>query len=81
MTHRSWMVNHPKEASSTDDSSDYSAEESMELDNKDRQILEALQKNARQSLASLGKRIGLSQPAMSGKRTGNTPCAGQPGIH
>nr|WP_274604561.1 AsnC family transcriptional regulator [Pseudomonas typographi] len=53
----------------------------MELDNKDRQILEALQKNARQSLASLGKRIGLSQPAMSGKRTGNTPCAGQPGIH
>lgn len=37
----------------------------MELDNKDRQILEALQKNARQSLASLGKRIGLSQPAMS----------------
>src|SRR5471030_2287161 len=38
---------------------------SMELDNKDRQILEALQMNARQSLASLGKCIGLSQPAMS----------------
>ncbi|AEF46895.1 transcriptional regulator, AsnC family [Serratia sp. AS12] len=37
----------------------------MELDNKDRQILEALQTNARQSLASLGKCIGLSQPAMS----------------
>ena len=37
----------------------------MELDNKDRQILEALQMNARQSLASLGKCIGLSQPAMS----------------
>ncbi|UVJ45625.1 Lrp/AsnC family transcriptional regulator [Pseudomonas sp. LS1212] len=37
----------------------------MELDNKDRQILEALQLDARQSLASLGKRIGLSQPAMS----------------
>ncbi|MBP2839268.1 Lrp/AsnC family transcriptional regulator [Pseudomonas sp. PNP] len=37
----------------------------MTLDGKDLQILEALQKNARQSLASLGKRIGLSQPAMS----------------
>lgn len=37
----------------------------MELDSKDRQILEALQVDARQSLASLGKRIGLSQPAMS----------------
>lgn len=37
----------------------------MGLDSKDWQILEALQKNARQSLASLGKRIGLSQPAMS----------------
>ncbi len=37
----------------------------MLLDNKDWQILEALQANARQSLASLGKRIGLSQPAMS----------------
>lgn len=37
----------------------------MGLDSKDLQILEALQKNARQSLASLGKRIGLSQPAMS----------------
>lgn len=37
----------------------------MELDKKDRQILEALQNDARQSLASLGKRIGLSQPAMS----------------
>jgi Lrp/AsnC family leucine-responsive transcriptional regulator len=37
----------------------------MDLDKKDRQILEALQRDARQSLASLGKRIGLSQPAMS----------------
>lgn len=37
----------------------------MELDKKDWQILEALQANARQSLAALGKRIGLSQPAMS----------------
>lgn len=37
----------------------------MELDSKDWQILEALQIDARQSLASLGKRIGLSQPAMS----------------
>lgn len=37
----------------------------MTLDDKDLQILEALQQNARQSLASLGKRIGLSQPAMS----------------
>jgi len=37
----------------------------MELDKKDRQILEALQEDARQSLAALGKRIGLSQPAMS----------------
>lgn len=39
----------------------------MELDKKDRLILEALQTDARQSLAALGKRIGLSQPAMSGR--------------
>jgi Lrp/AsnC family leucine-responsive transcriptional regulator len=37
----------------------------MDLDKKDRQIIEALQIDARQSLAALGKRIGLSQPAMS----------------
>ena len=37
----------------------------MPLDKKDRQILQALQADARQSLAALGKRIGLSQPAMS----------------
>lgn len=37
----------------------------MQLDKKDRLILEALQTDARQSLAALGKRIGLSQPAMS----------------
>jgi Lrp/AsnC family leucine-responsive transcriptional regulator len=37
----------------------------MGLDTKDRLILEALQDDARQSLAALGKRIGLSQPAMS----------------
>lgn len=37
----------------------------MELDKKDWLILEALQTDARQSLAALGKRIGLSQPAMS----------------
>ena len=37
----------------------------MKIDKKDRQILEALQTDARQSLAALGKRIGLSQPAMS----------------
>lgn len=37
----------------------------MELDKKDWQILEALQLDARQSLAALGKRVGLSQPAMS----------------
>ncbi len=37
----------------------------MELDKKDRLILQALQADARQSLAALGKRIGLSQPAMS----------------
>lgn len=35
------------------------------LDAKDLLILEALQTDARQSLAALGKRIGLSQPAMS----------------
>ena len=35
------------------------------LDRKDRLILDALQKNARQSLSALGKKIGLSQPAMS----------------
>ena len=37
----------------------------MPVDKKDRQILEALQADARQSLAALGKKIGLSQPAMS----------------
>jgi Lrp/AsnC family leucine-responsive transcriptional regulator len=37
----------------------------MNIDKKDRQILEALQADARQSLAALGTRIGLSQPAMS----------------
>src|SRR6202051_3152809 len=37
----------------------------MDLDKKDRLIIEALQKDARQTLASLGKRIGLSQPAVS----------------
>jgi Lrp/AsnC family leucine-responsive transcriptional regulator len=37
----------------------------MDLDKKDRLIIEALQQDARQSLSALGKRIGLSQPAMS----------------
>ncbi|RIX84734.1 Lrp/AsnC family transcriptional regulator [Acidovorax cavernicola] len=37
----------------------------MPIDKKDRLILEALQTDARQSLAAIGKRIGLSQPAMS----------------
>jgi Lrp/AsnC family transcriptional regulator, leucine-responsive regulatory protein len=37
----------------------------MDLDKKDRQILMALQLDARQSLSALGKRIGLSQPAVS----------------
>lgn len=37
----------------------------IDLDKKDCQIIEALQADARQSLAALGKRIGLSQPAMS----------------
>jgi Lrp/AsnC family leucine-responsive transcriptional regulator len=37
----------------------------MDLDKKDRLIIKALQQNARQSLSSLGKRIGLSQPAVS----------------
>ena len=37
----------------------------MDLDKKDRLIIKALQQDARQSLASLGKRIGLSQPAVS----------------
>lgn len=37
----------------------------MDLDKKDRAILQALQADARQSLSALGKRIGLSQPAMS----------------
>ena len=35
------------------------------LDRKDRQILRALQEDARQSLSALGKVIGLSQPAIS----------------
>lgn len=37
----------------------------MRLDKKDWLIIQALQLDARQSLAALGKRIGLSQPAMS----------------
>ncbi|WP_026434367.1 Lrp/AsnC family transcriptional regulator [Paracidovorax oryzae] len=37
----------------------------MRIDKKDWLILQALQTDARQSLAALGKRIGLSQPAMS----------------
>lgn len=37
----------------------------MDLDTKDRLIIEALQQDARQSLAALGRRIGLSQPAIS----------------
>ena len=37
----------------------------MNLDKKDRLIIKALQQDARQSLSSLGRRIGLSQPAVS----------------
>jgi Lrp/AsnC family leucine-responsive transcriptional regulator len=37
----------------------------MGLDKKDRLIIEALHQDARQSLSALGKRIGLSQPAVS----------------
>ena len=37
----------------------------MKLDQKDRLIISALQQDARQSLAALGRRIGLSQPAIS----------------
>jgi Lrp/AsnC family leucine-responsive transcriptional regulator len=37
----------------------------VDLDKKDRLILQALQQDARQSLSALGKRIGLSQPAIS----------------
>jgi Lrp/AsnC family leucine-responsive transcriptional regulator len=37
----------------------------MHLDKKDRLIIKALQQDARQSLSSLGKQIGLSQPAVS----------------
>jgi Lrp/AsnC family leucine-responsive transcriptional regulator len=37
----------------------------MKLDKKDRLIITALQQDARQSLSALGKRIGLSQPAVS----------------
>lgn len=37
----------------------------MDIDRKDRLIIKALQQDARQSLAALGRRIGLSQPAIS----------------
>lgn len=37
----------------------------MELDKKDKLILRSLQEDARQSLSALGKRVGLSQPAIS----------------
>jgi Lrp/AsnC family transcriptional regulator, leucine-responsive regulatory protein len=37
----------------------------MDLDKKDRLIIEALQQDARQSLSVLGKRICRSQPAVS----------------
>src|SRR5262249_36990700 len=39
--------------------------QSLQLDKKDRLIIQALQQDARCSLSALGKRIGLSQPAMS----------------
>lgn len=37
----------------------------MELDHRDLDILEALQQDARMPLSELGRRIGLSQPAVS----------------
>jgi Lrp/AsnC family transcriptional regulator, leucine-responsive regulatory protein len=37
----------------------------MDLDKRDRLIIKALQQDARQSLSALGKRVGLSQPAVS----------------
>jgi Lrp/AsnC family leucine-responsive transcriptional regulator len=37
----------------------------MDLDKKDRLIIRALQQDARQSRSALGRRIGLSQPAIS----------------
>lgn len=37
----------------------------MQIDKKDWAILQALQEDARQSLSALGRRIGLSQAAMS----------------
>jgi Lrp/AsnC family leucine-responsive transcriptional regulator len=41
------------------------ARNTVKLDKKDRLIITALQHDARQSLSALGKRIGLSQPAVS----------------
>jgi Lrp/AsnC family transcriptional regulator, leucine-responsive regulatory protein len=60
------MAGHRKSPGQTFNSSAPSAPaRSMKLDRKDRLILDALQANARQSLSALGKRIGLSQPAVS----------------
>lgn len=39
----------------------------FELDRKDWQILEALQLNARCTNTEIGKRIGLSQPAVTAR--------------
>jgi Lrp/AsnC family leucine-responsive transcriptional regulator len=54
------MWNHRSFATETDEAS-----EAMQLDRKDHRILAALQTDARQSLAALGRSIGLSQPAIS----------------
>ena len=59
------MPRHRKEWAVANESSKKEVKNAMKLDKKDRLILDALQRDARQSLTSLGKRIGLSQPAMS----------------
>jgi Lrp/AsnC family transcriptional regulator, leucine-responsive regulatory protein len=53
------MWNHRRWLRKSDEASE------MELDKKDLRILAALQEDARQSLSALGRRIGLSQPAIS----------------
>src|SRR6266852_1461968 len=66
IVHRRAMAKYRKLALQTLNSSEgRSLNSTIDLDKKDRLILKALQLDARQSLSALGKRIGLSQPAVS----------------
>src|SRR3984893_17218241 len=64
--HRRAMAKYRKWSNETlNSSAGRSSDGTMDLDKRDRSIIKALQQDARQSLSALGKRIGLSQPAVS----------------